>query len=477
MMNLRIKSSIRYKLMFAVGIMFVIFMIVFTCIHYLLLEPYYVSKMKDEMYTFAKEIQTEASAEHLKTLNNETGFKFVIFKTNGDVVISSVPEFNLDMTLSISADTLKYFQGFQEQLYQDSYQFDVLKSPDKSQSQVVMTCRLDSDRYLMISKQLNELNKQIDIANQFFIIVGLSLLIVALIVTYLITKRFVKPVIDISNQAKSIAGLSFDYRYEGPVNDEIGRLGSYMNQISKELKKRIDDLQAANSQLCEDMTLQRKFLASVSHDFKSPVGIIKGFAESLKLNYYKNDAEHQEFAEYIIEEADYLSQLVEDILMLAKMNQTDFTLNKSLANISELLTKSVQVKEGREDVNIKLSIEGDIKGNVDGFRIQQVFYNLIDNAFRYTNSCGEIQMILKQTEDIIKLEVKNSTDAISQDLIPLLTRPFYRLDESRSRQTGGHGLGLSIVEAIIVAHEGHMQLSWQSGYFLVAIDLPLNNHQ
>ena len=160
-----------------------------------------------------------------------------------------------------------------------------------------------------------------------------------------------EPILGLDQMAKNISELDFSKRYEGNEKDEVGRLGESMNIISEKLDRTIGDLK-------NEMALQQRFLASVSHEFKTPVGLIKGYTESLELGLASSDEETQEFYEIIIGEADRLDHLISDIIYLMQLNSVNFRIDMKEFNFSHLLIETVnKLKTINDDKTYELTMD------------------------------------------------------------------------------------------------------------------------
>lgn len=479
MMFKKREVSITKKLVLSVATLVLAFMMLLLILNSVFLEEFYVFNLKDTFISEAEMIQDiyvndEREVENLiKELNNTTGFKYNVVDADGKIYLSSVPEFDKSLLLSLPIHQSDYIRD-NAKILENSYKYTIIEHPERKQDQVMLVVKLSENRYLVITEQLQEIRTNAAVANKFFVYSGMVILLLILPVTYLFSKRLVRPVLELNELTSHIADLKFDTYYKGPVEDEIGRLGKNLNRISRKLDAAIQDLEGKNEQLKNDINMQRYFLASVSHEFKTPVGIIKGYAESIKLNYYKTSEEKDEFTEYIIEESERLNDLVEDMIMLAKIDTRDFKLELRDMNLSDLV-RNIYGKhsDSFSDINVscEVNIERDIYTCVDEKRLKQVLENILTNARRYMDKNGSFSLELKQANDDVKLIIKNTCSDFSASDCDEIFRPFYRAEHSRSRITGGHGLGLSIVKAIIEAHDGSVYADYFGNTFELTITI------
>jgi len=476
--------SIKKKLVMVVFSLILGFMIVLLLLNVFFLEDFFIYTLKEDFIEEASEINNvyhndpENLLNTLREHNNINGYKYVIVDAEGIIRLSSVPEFDVNNEMFLPKHQFEIISDYKDEIVTNEYKYFVLKHPQKEQDQIVLIRYLTPNRTMVISVQLDEIRRNADIANQFFLITGCIIIIFILIISYVLSKKIVKPIIDINNQTAKIANLDFDVSLNYDSKDEIGQLAHSITSISKVLDQKIQELYQANSLLKNDMIGQRQFLASIAHEFKSPIGIIKGYTESVKLKYYETEEEKTDFLDYILDESDRLNNLVEDIVLLAKLDKRDFKLDISDVDLSitilHSLDKYKQLMKTR-GLHLESSIKSDIVIRGDVNRIEQIVDNILSNTNRYTTDSGQVKVSLESDEANAVLTVENSSHEINHLDLGSLVKPFYRLEESRSRETGGHGLGLTIVSGLLDAHHGELKLSYTEGKFIIKVTFNLNS--
>lgn len=470
--------SIKKKLLVVVFSLIIGFMASLLLLNKLFLEEFYIYTLKNDFIKEANSVSDIQSTdqnkmlEYLKERNNLKGYKYIIVELDGKITHSSVPEFNKESRLVLGKDQLKVINESKDEIKNRGYKYIVLDHINDDKDQIIIIKDLGSEKTLVISVQIDGIRNSANVANSFFILSGSFILLIILLISYVLSKKIVSPIIDINKETTKIAQMDFDVSLNYTHNDEIGELSHNISFIANSLDQKIKELNTANDLLEKDMIHQRQFLASLAHEFKSPVGIIKGYAESVKLNYYKDEREKTEYIDYILEESDILNSIVEDIVLLAKLDKRDFKLDISEFDMSNQMKRSlVKYKKLIDDNSLKLDsfIEADLKINADSMRIEQIINNILSNTVRYTSLDGTIKIALKSVNGIVELVVSNTSSIISKNEINSMLKPFYRLDESRSRETGGHGLGLAIVGALVKAHNFKIALDYIDNEFLIKI--------
>ncbi|AVP66001.1 PAS domain-containing sensor histidine kinase [Clostridium botulinum] len=205
--------------------------------------------------------------------------------------------------------------------------------------------------------------------------------------------------------------------------------------------------------------MREQFVANVSHELKTPLTSIKGFSETLK--YVEDKKNREKFLQIINDEADRLTRLINDILVLSNIEKQKQELIKEEINLNELIEKVYcLVKKSAEDKNIKINIVGEkvsvLIGNKDKYN--QMIINLIDNAIKYTEPNGEINIGTKQDKDNIIFWVEDTGVGIPKEHLDRIFERFYRVDKARSRAEGGTGLGLAIVKHIVLGINGKIEV-------------------
>ncbi|RHW40717.1 PAS domain-containing protein [Neobacillus notoginsengisoli] len=213
--------------------------------------------------------------------------------------------------------------------------------------------------------------------------------------------------------------------------------------------------------------VRKDFVANVSHELKTPVTSIKGFAETLLDGAMKDEEALKDFLTIILKESDRLQRLIQDLLELSKLEQQSFRLDITNFNLAAILQDIVKILEGKaakKTINLEYKSNTDIlEMEGDSFRLRQVIINLLINAIAYTPVGGQVILTMKDTGKRIRVSVKDTGIGIEKTELPRIFERFYRVDKARSRNSGGTGLGLAIVKHIVEAHRGKIKVKSQPG--------------
>lgn len=308
---------------------------------------------------------------------------------------------------------------------------------------------------------LDMINEITDQAKSLITVLGLSILALSVIGAGILARRFSRPITDLNNQAKRIKDGEYNLKVQSKSHDEIGELTQSFIEMSGEVKNRINQLELMVERERQLKDLQRNFLNSVTHEFKTPLTSIIGYADLLK--QYKDDPALLEDAVRIIRaEGERLYQMVEKVLYLSRVGKFDFSLEIGEFNVQELINKSIEgvsIRARNQDVSIHRNInyQGVMSGDFE--MLYRMFVNLLDNAIKYNREGGEVSLDVTRQDAWIRIFVRDTGIGIGREHVERIFEPFYREDKNRSRKIGGDGLGLSIVKEIVEKHGGRISIS------------------
>jgi len=393
----------------------------------------------------------------LREVNSETGYKIYTVNSDFEVLLSSSPEYRMGTKLSLQKHLREYLLRNEKALNDNQTLYGSIDHPEKAEELIFLCSKLKKNEFLIITQPLQSLKENVQIAIDFFLIIGVVVLLLSIVLVYLLAKALVKPIVEITQITESISNMDFSKRYRGSSKDETELLGNSVNKISEKLAVNIKELNETNEKLKNEMAIQKKFLASVSHEFKTPVGLIKGYCELLQLSDGNDSKDINEITEIIMKESDRLNWLVNDILFTVRLSSGNYELKFQNLELVELIRDTVRKFKYQLDLkHVRAEFETPDKLAVfaDKGRMIQVMTNLISNAMNHVNQEGRITISIHQRDDDVIIIVFNSGSVINEKDLPHLFDEFYRSESDRSRRTGGSGLGLSIVKAIVTAHDG-----------------------
>ena len=322
--------------------------------------------------------------------------------------------------------------------------------------------KLDNGYIIIIRSPISEVDSFVRTVKRVFNYIAATLIIFCSFFVLFISNIFTTPIKKLCHSARRMADLDFDTKVKVDTKDEIGELGECMNELSSKLEDTISKLKCANIELEKDIEEKRKiddmrkeFLSHVSHELKTPIALIQGYAEGLKDNLF-DDKENMEFySDVIIDESKKMNQMVQKLITLNEIEFGNFNLNIERFDIVALIKgvlDSTKILASDSNIKIEFEEDGPVCVWADEFLIEEAFTNYLTNAIHYVSENGLVKIYFEQKENIIRVCVYNQGNPIDDEDIDKLFIKFYKSDKSRSRQYGGNGIGLSIVAATMQAH-------------------------
>ena len=350
---------------------------------------------------------------------------------------------------------------------QDGYLIASMWMPEYMQRYIVMEGELGDGSSFMISSPLDGVKDSMVTFRAFLFWSIFVNIILASIPIVIFARGISRPIKRLSDISQKMADLDFTAKYESKNTSEVDALGENMNQLSEKLEQTICKLQGANAKLAEDMERQTKadnarkeFIANVSHELKTPIALISGYAEGLKESI-NDDAESRDFyCDVIMDEASKMNRMVRELINLSYFESGGYLPEYSHFNINEMLKNSINSKDiliRNKDIKVEARLiceKPDMYVWADEYLIEEVFSNYFTNALNHVTSGGEIVVKTESVGCDVRVSVFNTGKQIPEDAMESVWDKFYKVDKARSREYGGSGIGLSIVKAVMEAHKG-----------------------
>lgn len=342
--------------------------------------------------------------------------------------------------------------GVYERLNEDEhYKQLIFYQPINSYKDREMIFVLTSSRHISEAKE---------ILSDFHLYIMLFSVLLIVFLSYFYSRTLLRPLLDINKIAESMANLDFSKKIEITRNDEIGSLSVSLNTLSTNLSMSMENLQDANAQLKIEILKERKldglrkeFVSGVSHELKTPLGIIRGFAEGIKDDVFEDTTY---YLDVIIEETEKMDALVVDMLELSRLESSNFKIYKkyfNLVNLVEFIATKFEYNLKEKNLSIEfINKTDDYECLGDEIRIEQVLVNFMSNAIRHSYRNENIYVTIQKEKNKLKCSVENIGDLIPENKILKVWNRFYRVEASRNKNDGGTGLGLAIVKNILELH-------------------------
>jgi signal transduction histidine kinase len=285
---------------------------------------------------------------------------------------------------------------------------------------------------------------------RFFIWAGLLAVAIALLLTFFLSRRILAPVKALSNAAREFGKGNFSRRVELKAQGEVGELARSFNSMAENLE---------NTE-----RVRRNMVADIAHELRTPLSNLGGYLEAINDGVVKPD---EKTFRSLNEEALTLSRLIDDLQELSLADAGELKLIKQPYDISRLIEESVtalQPKAAAKGLTISTDLPDKLPElNVDSHRIRQALHNLLDNATAHTGEGGQIKVTARHRDDKVDISVTDTGEGIPPEDLPMIFERFYRVDKSRTRSTGGSGLGLTITKRLVEAHGGSITVESQPG--------------
>ena len=404
----------------------------------------------------------------------ETQLEKMAINNNFDILIKNDQNVNVFTsnkdffsTLGQMSEMTNRFYSASEEMIESDEKFNIKKIMDNKNgiTYVLLSAILDNGYLLYIRIPITSIQESVKISNNFlYLMAGFAILIAAVIVSY-VSRKFGDPIAELNDIAKKMANLDFSHKYKiTNADDEINHLGKSINAMSDKLERTIKQLRNTNIELEKDIEeksqideMRKSFISDVSHELKTPIALIQGYSEGLLENVNSDEENRRFYAEVILDETNKMDRLVKQLLELMKLEYGKREFQDKEFNIVELekeIVRKSQVMLEEKNIEIKFQTMDEINVFADDFYIEQVISNYLTNAIKHIKELdGEKYIQIENEVDIeknkVRVKVFNTGDTIKEENIARIWNRFYKMDESRNREDGGTGIGLSFVKAIM----------------------------
>lgn len=351
--------------------------------------------------------------------------------------------------------------GGDRELLKTTGEYKIYKIFDKRMNSyyIELFGAVNAETGIYVRSNYQSMMESIMISNRFLTYIGIFVTMLGSLVLFIVSRSFTKPILELSKVADKMAQMDFDCRYEVERQDEIGTLGKSINTMADKLELAISELKSANNELQRDIEnkiqideIRTEFLSNVSHELKTPIALIQGYAEGLQDNI-NDDVESREFyCDVIIDEANKMNRMVKKLLSLNQIEFGKEPVSFERFDVVELIQSvlaSTDILFQQKEAKLFFEAKGPIYVWADEYMVEEVMTNYISNALNHVNGDKNISVKLEQTEATVKISVYNDGDKIPEEELDKVWIKFYKVDKARTREYGGSGIGLSIVKAIM----------------------------
>ena len=435
-------------------------------INTMFLGQYYISSKIRIIHDAYDTIRQAANSEAYSTEEFSRELDNICSKYNITVCVmdsnSQTKYESLNGGKELETQLLGYILGFYSDTVEvmeegDDYVLQRLNTSDGSYLE--MWGRLSSGISFIMRTPLESIRTSARLANRFFAYVGVLSTVAGGIIIWFIARRLTRPILELSRISEQMVNLNFEAKYTGRTKNEIDLLGENINKLSASLEKSISELKTANNELQKDIErkeaideMRKEFLANVSHELKTPIALIQGYAEGLKEAVNDDPDSRSFYCEVIMDEASKMNKMVQKLLTLNQLEFGNDVVTMERFDITALIKNYIQnvgILTRQSDIQVCMEDYEAIYVWADEYKTEEVFMNYFSNAVNHCSGERKIVVTLEQREGLVRVEVFNTGAPIPEDSLPHIWEKFYKVDKARTREYGGSGVGLSIVKAIM----------------------------
>ena len=430
------------------------------------LEKYYVSNKEKEFINIYEEMQSLSDSDLLDDIGTMEELDRLAEKKNVSLLLVDSEWQKYHTTEHDPSFLWRRLQGWVfgkiEGVVLDetlSYQIVKFRGEAGKIEYLSMFGTLDTGNTFVLQCPLESIRESVKLFNRFIGILGTAVIACSIVLAWFFSRQITKPLMELTTLSTKMAELDFDAKYTSGGENEIAVLGNNFNQMSKKLESTISDLKKANYELQKDIeqkekleTMRQEFLANVSHELKTPIALIQGYAEGLKEGI-SDDPESREFyCDVIIDEAGKMNRMVRNLLTLNQLEFGEDDVQFERFDIADLIRGIVAGSEimiRQKEAKVVFHQETPVYVWADEFKAEQVIRNYFNNALNHLSGERVIEIKIETAGENARISVFNTGEPIPEEDVPHIWEKFYKVDKARTREYGGNGIGLSIVKAVM----------------------------
>ncbi|MDO4312238.1 MAG: HAMP domain-containing sensor histidine kinase [Eubacteriales bacterium] len=435
-----------------------------------MLEPYYI-RDKESKFISMYQALAAASEEGRLDMSDEEMYGELIRQAEKDnlfflavnmekpMLVTNV-QHSVELEQQLNAFLLNHTENNEKILEKtDSYEISQTKGKKSSAEYLMMRGDLGGGTFFLIQSPLESIQGSVALANRFLIAVGIVVIAVCMVLVWFFSRRLTEPLRELAELSEKMAELNFEAKYTSGGENEIGVLGENFNRMSEKLEKAVSDLKSANNQLVRDIEQKEKleqmrteFLGNVSHELKTPIALIQGYAEGLKEGI-DDDPESREFyCDVIIDEVSKMNHMVKNLLTLNQLEFGSEEIQFERFDLTELVQgvlQSMELFAEQKQARVQFLQNESVYAWADEYKVEQVVRNYVSNAFNHVSGDRVVEVKIETRGDVARTTVFNTGTPIPDEDLAHIWEKFYKVDKAHTREYGGNGIGLSIVKAVM----------------------------
>ncbi len=481
----RMKRKIALKLFVVTTLVFMLFISAQVLLQSVFFENFYVDRktsgLTEKLESFSKEYiknigSLQNTIDNIKDFEDENYAKIAILESNG--LLNYTTDYDNEIK---DTGKIRLIQGIIREWTSSPRTFLELQKKGEGVTYIFNDPTYNIKHIVAVKpvifkgiptkvifavSSLQPVNESVAVMREFYIYIYVFGVALTLILAYIYSNMVSKPLVDLNNTAKKMARLDFQESCEIDREDEIGGLAKTLNFLSMNLSSALKSLRESNAKLKEDIEREKEleerrkeFVAAVSHELKTPISLIGGYAEGIKDGIVEGE-DKDYYINVIIDEAKKMGELVTEMLELSKLELGNFKIQIDSFNLDTSISETIKRLDGimsnhEAKVIINKEIEKGLQVLGDRDKIEEVITNFLTNAIRHTREGAYIYVRTLIKEEKVVVEIENEGEHIGEEDIDKVWDKFYKVDKARKRSVGGTGLGLSIVKNILKLHESH----------------------
>ncbi len=431
----------------------------------LFLEKFYLREKQDELFSAYQSIKTaidnpdydfESFSEELNYVCNTTNIAIYVMDPTSNVKYEST---NGGKRLEMRLFGYLLNMVPEVTVVKELEQCKIVKTADRLGDFLEMYGELQEGMSFIMSTPLESIRESAKAANRFFIYIGLLGTLLGVILVWISSRRLTRPILKLNDISKKMVEMDFEAKYQEQAHNELDYLGENMNMLSTTLEKTLSELKSANNELKKDIEkkekideMRKEFLSNVSHELKTPIALIQGYAEGLQEGISEDPESREYYCEVIMDEAKKMNSMVQKLLNLNHIEFGDQKIEMVRFDLADMIRNEIRSSEvltKQKEIEVRFDFVGSAFVWADEGMIEEVFLNYFSNAMNHCSGSRYIEICIKQMEDKVRVTVFNTGEAIPEESLPQIWDKFYKVDKARTREYGGSGVGLSIVKAIM----------------------------
>lgn len=462
----------RWSLKKEIASIFIILMTstIFLCwfVNNAFLERYYIENKQNVLLNAYRIINqagkegnllSEDFALQFQKLSSTGNISILVIDPSGRVRIASVNE--IDMLKTQLLNNIYDMNKEEVTILSKGQNYIIQKTRDSriNTDYLEIWGSFDNGNWFIMRTALESIRESVNIANRFLSYIGTCAVMISALIIWTVSEQISKPILELAHISKRMTKLDFEAKYTRGGDDEIALLGNHINLLSETLEKTISELKTANNELKNDIEkkeqideMRKEFLSNVSHELKTPIALVQGYAEGLK-ECINDDAESREFyCDVIMDEANKMNKMVQKLLTLNQLEFGNDIITLERFDITALIQGIIQASDiliKQKDVKVIFTEKNPVYVWADEFKIEEVFTNYFSNALNHVSNEKIIDVKITRMENTIRVSVFNTGETIPEKDLDNIWVKFYKVDKARTREYGGSGIGLSIVKAIM----------------------------